>query len=283
MKPSILAAVLFLLPATLSFTSAAEQNYSLPLSKPGEATSLIAEVHTGTVSVSGYDGETIEITARVKDVDPEDMEKVKRSKPPRQAGPEKKAPSTEGLKAVKSRMMKLEIEEEDNEVYITSQYSTQHVVLDIKVPRRADLGIEVYKGGNISISNISGSIEASAYQGGITANKVSGPIVAETYNTDIVVNFDSFNKENPTSLTSHKGNIDITLNKQVAAKVNVQSYQGEIYSGLDSEFVAIENVERSNENGKQSIEIASVMSTKVNGGGQDITLTTYSGNVYIRK
>ena len=283
MKPSILAAVLFLLPATLSFTSAAEQNYSLPLSKPGEATSLIAEVHTGTVSVSGYDGETIEITARVKDVDPEDMEKVKRSKPPRQAGPEKKAPSTEGLKAVKSRMMKLEIEEEDNEVYITSQYSTQHVVLDIKVPRRADLGIEVYKGGNISISNISGSIEASAYQGGITANKVSGPIVAETYNTDIVVNFDSFNKENPTSLTSHKGNIDITLNKQVAAKVNVQSYQGEIYSGLDSEFVAIENVERSNENGKQNIEIASVMSTKVNGGGQDITLTTYSGNVYIRK
>lgn len=165
---------------------------------------------------------------------------------------------------------------------ISSEYSTQNVILHIKVPKRTRLDIELYKGGDVEINNISGAIEAEAFKGSIIANGVSGPMVAETHNTDIVVSFDVLNQKNPTSLTSHSGNIDISINKNTSAKINVQSYKGEILSGLATEFFASEDVQRKNKGGKQKIVIGGMMSAEVNGGGQDITLATYNGNVYVR-
>lgn len=165
---------------------------------------------------------------------------------------------------------------------ISSEYSTQNVILHIKVPKRTRLDIELYKGGDVEINNISGAIEAEAFKGSIIANGVSGPMVAETHNTDIVVSFDVLNQQNPTSLTSHSGNIDISINKNTSAKINVQSYKGEILSGLATEFFASEDVQRKNKGGKQKIVIGGMMSAEVNGGGQDITLATYNGNVYVR-
>ena len=62
----------------------------------------------------------------------------------------------------------------------------------------------------------------------------------------------------------------------------MQSYKGEILSGLATEFVVSEDVQRKNKGGKQKIVIGGMMSAEVNGGGQAITLATYNGNVYVR-
>jgi len=273
-------ALIATLVGSMQTASAAEKNYSLPLSKPGEPVSIDVEVYRGSITVVGYKGDTIEISAKssVFSGKDKDLKKVKAK-----MNKNNSSRSTKGLKSVKRSSMRLEIEENNNDVEISSEVSNQHVDLVIKVPQRSSIDIELYKGGDINIDGISGSLELEAYDGMIKAKNISGPIVAETARTDIVVSFSGFAKTSPSSLTSHLGNVDITLAKKVAANVNVQTYQGEVFSGLDKDFTVVDEIKKNKKGKKQKIVLGGVMQAKVNGGGQALSLTSYSGNLYIRK
>jgi hypothetical protein len=277
---SLSLTLIAMLATSAQVANATEKNFSLPLSKPGEPVSIDVEVYRGSVTLVGYKGDTIEISAKTsvfsgKD---KDLRKVKGK-----MNKNSVSRSTEGLKSVKAPSMRLEIEEQNNQVDINSEVSNQHVDLVIKVPQRSSVEVELYKGGDINVDGVSGGLELEAYQGMIIANNISGPIVAETARTDIVVSFSDFAKTSPSSLTSHMGNVDITLAKKVAANVNVQTYQGEVFSGLDKEFVGVDEIKKNKKGKKQKIVLGGIMQAKVNGGGQALSLTSYSGNLYIRK
>ena len=288
MKNIFLKSALVFTALVSGFTYAQEKTYSLSLSNPMEPAILDIEVHTGSVTVVGYDGKTIEITANVSPVKDNPLTKqqkkikkqINRKMSQHQSSQTR---STEGLKVVKSSMLHLEIEEENNEVEITSETMNQHVDLVIKVPSKSSVSIELYQGGGIEIDNVHGELELESYQGGVNAKNVSGPIVAETYTQDIVIAFSDFNNNTPTSLTSHAGNIDISLASKIKANVNVQTFQGEIFSGLTTDFVASDEVQQKNKGDKQKVVIGGIMQAKVNGGGQDLSLITYMGNLYIRQ
>jgi len=260
--------------------NATEKSYSLVLTKPGEPVSIDIEVYRGSITLVGYQGDTIEISAKTSNfiAKEKDLEKVKATK-----NPNNSKRSSEGLKSVKRQSMRLQIEEKNNKVEISSEVSNQHLDLVIKVPQRSSIDVELYKGGDIDIDGISGGLELEAYQGMIIAKNISGPIVAETARTDIVVSFTDFSKVSPSSLTSHKGNVDITLAKAIAANVNVQTYQGEVFSGLDKDFVVVDEIKKHKKGQKQKVVLGGIMQAKVNGGGQALSLISYSGNLYIRK
>jgi hypothetical protein len=65
--------------------------------------------------------------------------------------------------------MRLEIEEHNNKVEISSEVSNQHVDLVIKVPQRSSIDVELYKGGDINIDGGNGSLELESYDGMIIA------------------------------------------------------------------------------------------------------------------
>ncbi|MCJ8318272.1 MAG: hypothetical protein MJK12_01475 [Colwellia sp.] len=280
MKKALTLSIVALLAGSMQVASAAEKNYSLPLSKPGEPVSIEIEVYRGSITVVGYKGDTIEISAKTSTFSgkDKDLKKVKHK-----MNKNNSSRSTKGLKSVKSQSMRLEIEEKNNEVEIISEVSNQHVDLVIKVPQRSSVEVELYKGGDINIDGVNGGLELESYEGMIIAKNISGPIVAETVRTDIVVSFSAFAKTSPSSLTSHMGNVDITLAKKVAANVSVQTYQGEIFSGLDNDFVLVDEIKKSKKGQKQKIVLGGIMQAKVNGGGQELSLISYSGNLYIRK
>lgn len=283
MKKTILAILFVLLPATAGLANAADRNYSLPVSKDGEAVSLSVELFDGAITIEGYEGDSIEISTNVEQIDDSGLAQVNQHKGfDGSAQGVKKRRSIEGLKSIKNNSVQLEIEQSGNRVSIDSGHNRKSIVLKIKVPIRTRLSLDLHKGGDINIDNISGAIEVETHKGGIFATGITGPLVAESHSSDIVISFDSLSQANPTSLTSHSGDIDITLSKQVAAKIKVQSYKGEIFSGLDVEFVAGNDVEREDNGKKQKIVIGGVMSTEVNTGGQSLSLATYSGNVYVR-
>jgi len=269
-----------MLTSSMQMASAAEKSYSLPLSKPGEPVSIDIEIYRGSVTLVGYKGDVIEISAKTSTFSgkDKDLKKVKG-----RANKNNSSRSTEGLKSVKSQGMRLEIEERNNEVEISSEVSNQHVDLIIKIPQRSSLEVDLYKGGDIKVEGISGSLELESYEGMIIAKDISGPIVAETAGTDIVVSFSDFTKKSPSSLTSHMGNVDITLAKTIAANVNVQTYQGEIFSGLDKDFTVVDDIKKNKKGKKQAVVLGGLMQAKVNGGGQELSLISYSGNLYIRK
>lgn len=69
----------------------------------------------------------------------------------------------------------------------------------------------------------------------------------------------------------------------LAANMNVQNYKGQIYSGITDEFSAGESIKQNESGKRKEIIIGGQMTATLNGGGQDVSLITYSGDVYIRK
>lgn len=265
---------------------AQEKRYTLELSQPQNPAQLHVEMRFGSVNIEGYDGNKVEVIARFRPLSEHQLAQLhdrRERHHQAQQQPEKPSRPTDGLTLVNNSMMNLEISEQDNHVDIESEESTYHVDLTVRVPQKSTVKAELYEGEKLSVSNVSGAIELETWRGDIVASGISGPIVAETHQNPIVVIFNQFNGENPTSLTTYSGDIDISLPTDIKAQVNVQNYQGKILSGIASEFKATEGIERNDKRNKQQIVIGGQMSAKVNGGGQNISLITYSGDVYVRE
>ena len=282
-----------LLSMVLTSTSALAKDYSLQLSAPDKVAKVEVDLNNGSISVVGYDGKTIEISSSVEALESvpngDDFEfdlgdMADKAEKPEKGGPNKKR-STEGLKKISNTAAPLMIEERNNRVEISSQVRKRAVNLTIKVPRDSILDLSVQKGGDIRVSNVSGAIELSSHKGAIIAEGISGPIVAETHRKDIEVSFSSLNQSQPSSLTSHIGSVDISLSPAFKAKIAVQTYKGEIYSGLTQAFTVDDSVneEKNTRRASRKITLGGLMTAQVNGGTQLLTINTYSGDIYIRK
>lgn len=262
------------------------KTYNLALSYPGKPVEIDVEVYRGSITVEGYKGDTIEITANFSEISKVDKDEDDRDERRYSRSNNKKkttSRSTQGLKKLSNNIPHLQIEEDENEVEISSESQKKNVHLTIRVPRRASMKMELYRGGDVVVSNMDGILEIENYKGGIKASNITGPIVAETYQQDIEVDFGQLSQKDPSFLTSHAGNIDVTMGSKLKSRVEVQTYKGEIYSGLDTPFTPSTSINKSKDNRKQEIILGGVMAAELNGGGQKLTLNTYSGNLYIRK
>ena len=267
------------------YGAAIEKDYSLKLTRPGEPVKLEAEIRFGSITIQGYKGETVEIKATFREIEDPELKKIMPKRNYWRDDDDKKAKprNSDGLKRIVNNAIHLDITEDDNEVEIESEVGNRLIDLVIKVPVKTDVEAEVYAGGDIRVEGITGQVEVGNHRGGINALNINGPIVAETYQKDIVVSFQSYNTEHPSSLTTHHGNIDITIpEKTIKADLMVQSYRGEILSGLNTNFQAAEDVVRKDDN-RTEITIGGAMQAKLNGGGQIMNAQTYSGNIYVRR
>jgi len=295
---SLLASLLILAQANANVQ---KKQYELELASPNKTMSLYVDMRNGSIDVEGYDGKTVKIEASFTPLSKEDLMDQNKSRKQSQrdyarqqarhetnrqsSGKEtqqKQQRSTEGLKVVSNQLLNLEIREDNNRVRIYSEKSTFFTSVTVKVPSTANIEIDVYQGGEIRVANISGSVELESWRANVTAHRISGPIVAETHQSDIEVEFSSFNGEHPTSLTTYSGDIDVTVAKNMAANMNVQNYQGQILSGIEESFITSESVQQSDGGDSKKIVIGGQMTAKLNGGGQDVSMITYSGDVYIR-
>ena len=286
MKLHTLAALMLL----ASNATIAQQNnekvYNLSVADPSSPVMLEVDVRHGKVVIQGGQNEGVEVIARTRPLSEDELANVKQQrrqywKDPNQV--EKPERSREGLTLVRNASLNMQIEQKGNRIDISSEESTHYVELIINVPQRTNVEADTYRGDGISVSDTIGYMELGSWKGDIVAERVKGPIVAETHQNAIVVSFADFSDASPSSLTTHSGDIDITVDTSMSANVNVQNYQGEVLSGLDVPFEATERVKRSEGQDRQEIVIGGQLTAILNGGGQELTLITYNGDVYVRK
>jgi len=162
-------------------------------------------------------------------------------------------------------------------------------VIEVRQLRRMDdpnIKIAVPKGVSISYShssphgedvtftNIEGEIEASTVHGGCYLENPKGPITVSTVHGEIEVKLsESF--KSPISLAAVHGLVDLTV--PVSAKVDfkMSTKYGEIF--VDPDF----KLQLESKDGL--VSYGNTVRGKLNGGGQDITLTSNYGSVYVRK
>jgi hypothetical protein len=153
---------------------------------------------------------------------------------------------------------------------------------DIKIPRRFSLKLKSLDNGTIQVININGDIEADNSNGDVTLENISGSAVLNSVYGKILATFSEVRPDYPMMFTSLEGDISINLPEKVNAVLKMKTGTGEIYSDFDLIPLKRQPVIKNVENTKvYSLEDWVV--DKVNSGGPEYVVRSYSGNIYVKK
>lgn len=168
--------------------------------------------------------------------------------------------------------------EEDNGVMTIRQAQSKSGDYTIKMPNNMNVKFEetTWMGNSaLTISGISGEIEAETKNSAIILKDVSGPITAGTTSGDIEVIFSSLSQKGPTTITNISGYIDVTMAANAKANLVLKNISGEIYSNLKLQPKGKDGLQQVG--GNRHIEAA------LNSGGVELMLKNISGDIFLRK
>lgn len=239
----------------------------VPLSEPGKPFKLNVGLISGSIKVMGYEGKDVVIEVSA----PEEKRKGK--------------DASNGMKRITAgNGLDLTAEEKNNSVRIHTNSMGRSIRLVIKVPMsEATLKLSTVNDGDIVISNVNGEIEASNVNGDVTATGVSGSVVANSTNGDLIVNFKTVDAKAAMGFSTFNGKIDVTFPATLKANVKLKSDQGEIYSDFEVDADKSPAAAKTSNGGTFRIKIDNTVLGKIGGGGPELMMKTWNGNVYIRK
>jgi putative adhesin len=260
---------------TSSISSAQAQNeFTVPLSDPAKRGKLKAHLNYGSITVKGTARKDVLVKYKQEDEgDDDDRHDHNNGKK-----------SADGLKRVSGGGMDLEASELNNFVKVQSDSWNNKMNLEIEVPSGFDLEVHTYNDGDLVITNVQGAVELTNYNGEITALNISGSVVATTYNGEIKVTFDKVSEGSPMSFSTYNGDVDLTFPATLKASFKMKTEQGEIYTGFDMNITSSGPIQKKDaKSGAFKLIIDDWKKGDVNGGGPEVTIKNYNGDIYIRK
>ena len=252
----------------------------------------------GNLNVTGYNGDKVIISSSENIFIENDVEENEKAKGLKKIG------SGGGFNIFNNR--------KDN-IIIISRPIDKHFDLDVKVPNNITLkfGSDVNKGtrnnfiadivgntlggvlngileGNINIKDFSGTVEVNTVDGSINAVNIRGEVFASSLDGDIRVVFNNVKKDHALYFSTVDGDIDLTLPKDTKADIMAKTMEGDVYSGFEGDVAVGKEIDddsskQGSQNNFRKIFQANYITTRINGGGQEIYLNTIDGNIYIRK
>lgn len=266
MKTGVLAIVLVSL-CTWAFGQNAGE-FAVPLSDPSKRGRLKVEINNGSVTIKGSPRKDVLVRYSGEEESNKGNSKGDR----------------EGLKRISSGTLNLEIYEKSNQVVVQSGSWNTKTNVEVEVPMDFDLKASSYNDGDIQIDNIQGEVEITSYNGEISAESISGSVVATTYNGDIKVIFNKVTENVPMSYSTYNGDVDLTFPANIKATFKMKTQEGEILSGFDMNVVKANPVQKKDAgSGTYKVVIDEWVKGDVNGGGPEISMRNYNGDIIIRK
>jgi DUF4097 and DUF4098 domain-containing protein YvlB len=257
-----------------SIAQAQSQNeFVVPLSDPSQRARVKAHLNYGSITVKGTGRKDVLVKySSDKEDEGEDRDRDESS-------------SRTGLKKIGGGGMDLEVTENKNEVNIHSNSWHHKINLDIEIPAGADLELHTYNGGDLMVTNVQGEVALTNYNGEITALNVSGSVVASTYNGEIKVTFDKVTADTPMSFSTFNGDIDLTFPASLKASLKMKTEQGEIFTGFDNVNITSSGPvqKKDTQGGVYKVVIDDWKRAEINGGGPEITMKNYNGDILVRK
>jgi hypothetical protein len=255
--------------------------FTIPLSDPAKRGMLKAHLNYGSITVKGTARKDVLVAYSSAKDEEDDRDRDNDRDRDRE---DRKGSSKEGLKRIAGGGMEIEASENANLVKVGSDSWSAKTNLVIEVPTGMDMKVSTYNDGDLMITNVQGEIELTNYNGPITALNISGSVVATTYNGDVKVTFDKTTDGTPMSYSTYNGDIDLTLPATTKATFKMKTEQGDIYTGFDMNIVSSGPVQKKDtKQGTYKLVIDEWKKGDINGGGAEITLRNYNGDIKIRK
>lgn len=265
---------------TSSLTKAqTADSFTLPLSDPSKRTTLTAHLNYGSITVKGTARKDVLVKYAVVEQGEEEEENNANDN-----RNNNERDSRRGLQRIGGGGMNLEVTENNNQVVVRSNSWSTRINLEVEVPAAADLTLHTYNGGDLTVTNVQGELVLQNYNGAITASNISGSVVASTFNGEIKVTFDRITDRTPMSYSTFNGDIDITFPAATKATLKMKTEQGEILSGFTVDLTSSGPVQMKDvKAGATKIVIDDWKRGNINGGGAEITMKNYNGDILVRK
>ena len=256
-----------------SSLAAEAERLVVPLSDPSKPAAIEVSLVSGSIRVTGSATKEVVIDARSED----EGEAEEREERPESG-------DRQGMKRIPNTALGLEAEEENNRVSISADSWSREISLRIEVPAGSSLELSTVNGGDIEVEGVTGELELSNTNGEIHVKDVRGPVSATTVNGDISVVFTSAMVAAPMAFSTLNGDVDVTLPGTLKADVRLRSDNGEIYSDFE---IAMDKtparIDEEREKGRYRVVVAREMTGKIQGGGPELFLKTFNGDILLRR
>ena len=250
----------------------AAERLAVPLSDPNRPATLKARGLQATFTVEGYDGQEVIVemeTPGAAEQD-EDERESENDAPP-------------GMRRLPNAGFGLTVEEKENEVEVDLEGHNPARV-HIRVPRNTSVRVGTVNGGDLVVRGVTGEHEIKNVNGGITAENVAGALVANTTNGAVTVTFTRIEPGKPMSFVSFNGDVDVTFPAGLSADLALRSDNGEVYTDFDVDLASTGPVKKEErKGGSYRVTLERTIKAQVGGGGPEITLRTFNGDIYVRQ
>lgn len=251
--------------AALVHAEPATNEVSVPLTDPTRPATVSVQAVEGGIVVRGSARRDVLVRAR---------EREQERRTPAQGG--------SGLRRL-ALPPAFVVQEAQNHVSLVVQTS-RVIDLDIEVPSRTHLTLTTANNGEIVVEGVEGDLEISNPNGAITLNSVGGAIVANSVNDRVKATVVSV-PTRPMAFTSLNGDVDVAFPAGMKANLKLRSDGGTVHTDFD--LVPLPSptgvTDARREGGGLRLEKSRVVYGAVNGGGPEIELRTFNGNVYVRR
>jgi hypothetical protein len=287
----ILALLLFLAGFFAKAQEPAAERAVVSFSNPAKPGTLEVGLHGGSITVRGYEGKEVIIEARWREKlltrkETEVAVMVEEEKDEEEIAREKaQAAKAKGMKALQVESTGLIVEEEENVINVEVELGKRSVDLTIRVPYSTILKLSNSEGA-ITVEKVDGEIDVNSSEGPIILTGVAGPILADCSDGEIKAVFSKANPGKPMSLSAMDGDIDITLPADVKASLRIKAEEGKVFTDFDTQLTPSYQKKEEDERkggGRYRVAFERTSLALINGGGVEIKLNAYEGNIYIRK
>lgn len=238
---------------------------TLPLTRPADPMTLNIDLISAKIEVIGEERKDAQIAITMSNSD-------RRIKTP------------SGLKTLSGGSGALEITEEDNVVTVDSEMPMTKVQLVVRVPRRANLALSTANDSEITVRDVTGTLQLTNINGPVSATNVNGSVIAESVNEAITVGLAGINANEATSLSSLNGDLTLSLPANAGAELRIDNSEGQIDSDFELDVKPGKpSVTRSEGRRGVSVRVEDAIVATINGGGPVIKLKTLNGKIKIEK
>ena len=265
---------------------AAPERLVVPLTDPAKPATVEVSLLQGSIHVvAGKAGEVVIVAEAEADGDRGDEECANC---PVIAGKAKEKGKgeggrTSGMRRIPNSGFELEAEEERNRVAIGTNSWSRAIALRIEVPPASSLELSLVNGEAIVVEGVGGELELHNTNGDIRVRDARGPVSANTVNGAIEIGFRGPLPGSPMAFSTLNGDIDLELPRDAKLDVRLRSDNGEIYSDFDVALAPkAAKVEEDRGKGKYRVSVAKELTGKIGGGGPEIFLKTFNGDIVLR-
>ena len=250
------------------------QTVTVPFSDPSRAGRLVVSVLAGSITITGENRRDVAIETRQS----ADSGAPARE---RQTGPATPPPT--GLRRL-TQNVGFTVEEENNELKVSAAGFNRGLDFVIRVPSRTNLKLATMRDGSISVTGVEGDLETSSMNGAVTLTNVSGSVMANSMRGPVKVTLARVTAEKAMAFSSFNGSVDVTFPAAIKANFKLRSNGGDVFTDFDMQVRPVPRTDTGDrKDGRFRLEVNNSVLGSVNGGGPEIELRSFRGDVFVRK